>query len=587
MANIQPERVFRFGPFEADLHNRQLLKNGLPVNLRGQPFDILALLLEHSGKLVTREQLRALLWPSGTIVEFEHSIHTAITKLREVLGEDADHPRFIATVPRHGYRFIGSCSTPAPTASEPAASSVSPPLSTSRIAAAPRRLRFRALMPGVLAVAAVGLAGFLSWPYLLHPRSIVPYSPEDRRMTFAILPFQAPRGDALGQEMARSAFEVMETSFEHNALWGHVAPRRTVEGAVAQLPSLKDVARTLDVHFLIRGRIENTPPDYTVNVLLVDGASERVLGTRSFLLPAKLAARPRHVDGFDAFFGMVELAVEAEVKRALDKSVDALDVRDLSFRAFSEWRNHRDAQAKQGYASATELLKRAVALAPDDLYATYLTVKINLCDCAQDWSSNVEEQRAIGAAALEKLLGADPSNLVALKFKVLLLQLRGRFEESLVIADTILQREPDEVHVLDWKALALLRLGRPREAQPIADALAGEVPDKWPWLEVHAADIHFALADYVAAAQFARGAVARMSEVGLHNSVDGTIRLTLAASEARLGHPNRAAAALADFQRSVPEARTLTAIRKWMNPLADLYGFEPLFDGLRLAGVPD
>jgi len=131
------------------------------------------------------------------------------------------------------------------------------------------------------------------------------------------------------------------------------------------------------------------------------------------------------------------------------------------------------------------------------------------------------------------------------------------------------------------------RLGHPREAQPIADALAGEVPDKWPRLEVHAADIHYALADYAAAAQLARGAVARMSEVGLRNSVDGTIRLTLAASEAKLGHPDRAAAALADFQRSVPEARTRAAIRKWMNPLADLYGFEPLFDGLRLAGVPD
>ncbi len=587
MEDIKPERVFRFGPFEADLCNRQLLKNGLPVSLRGQPFDILALLLEHPGQLVTRAQLRNRLWPSGTVVEFEHSIHTAITKLREVLGEDADHPRFIATVPRHGYRFIASISTSPPTAPEPAAGSGPPASSASGTVAVPRRFPFRPLLLGVLVVVAVGLAGFLSWPYLLHPRNIVPYSPEDRRMTFAILPFQAPLGDALGQQLARSTFDVMETAFEHNSLWGHVAPRRSVDDAAARLPSAKDIARTLDVHFLIRGRIENTPPDYTVNVLLVDGANERVLGARSFLIPANPAARPRHVDVFDAFFGMADLAVQAEVNRAMDKPVDALDVRDLSLRAYSEWRNHRGAQAKQGYASATELLKRAVALAPDDLYVTYLTVKINLCDCAQDWSSNVEEQRAIGAAALEKLLAADPSNLVALKFKVLLLQLRGRFEESLVIADAILQREPDEAHVLDWKAVALLRLGRPHEAQPIADALVGEVPDKWPWLEAHAADIHYALADYAAAARLARGAVARMSEAGLRNSVDGSIRLTLAASEARLGHPDRAAAALADFRGSVPDARTLAAIRKWMNPLTDLYGFEPLFDGLRLAGVAD
>jgi tetratricopeptide (TPR) repeat protein len=189
-------------------------------------------------------------------------------------------------------------------------------------------------------------------------------------------------------------------------------------------------------------------------------------------------------------------------------------------------------------------------------------------------STNIEEQRAIGAAALQKPLIADASNLVALKFKVLLLQLRGRYEESLVIADTILQREPDEAHVLNWKAVALLRLGRPREAQPIADALASKVPDKWPWLEAHAADIHYALGDYAAAAQLARGAIAHMSEGDLRDSIGGTIRLTVAASEARLGHPERAAAALA-------------AIRKWMDPLGDLYGFRPLFDGLRLAGVPD
>jgi serine/threonine protein kinase/TolB-like protein len=449
--------------------------------------------------------------------------------------------------------------------------------------------RHRVGIAGVslLIIVALGLAGLFGRPYLFHSRNIVAYSPEDRRMTFAILPFQAPRGDPIGQALAASTFDVMATAFDNNSLWGQVAPRRSVDEALARLPRPKDIATALDVHFLIRGTIANTPPGYTVNVLLVDGAGERVLGARSFLLPANAAARPRHVDASDAFFGMVILAADDEVKRALDKPADALDVRDLSLRAFYEWRNRPGAQAKLGYTSATQLLRRALALAPDDLYATYLTVKINLCDCAQDWSSNIEEQRAIGAAALEKLLAADSSNLVALKFKVLLLQLRGRYEESLLIANTILQREPDEAHVLDWKAVALLRLGRPREAQPIADALASEVPDKWSWLEAHAADIHYALGDYATAAQLARGAIARMSEVALHNSVDGTIRLTLAASEARLGHPERAAAALADFQGSVPQATTLAAIRKWMNPLSALYGYEPLFEGLRLARVPD
>jgi len=116
MVETQSSRVFRFGPFEADLGNRQLLRKGVPVSLGGQPFDVLALLLEHPGQLVTREQLRARLWPPGIVVDFEHSIHTAVTKLREVLGEDAEHPRFIATVPRHGYRFVAPISTAAPSA---------------------------------------------------------------------------------------------------------------------------------------------------------------------------------------------------------------------------------------------------------------------------------------------------------------------------------------------------------------------------------------------------------------------------------------------------------------------------------------
>lgn len=127
MADKRPARVFRFGLFEADLGNRRLFKNGLSVGLRGQPFDVLALLLEHPGQLVTREQLRARLWPSGTVVEFDHGIHVAVTKLREALGEDTEQPRLIETVPRHGYRFIAPVTSPGPTPAESPADPARPP----------------------------------------------------------------------------------------------------------------------------------------------------------------------------------------------------------------------------------------------------------------------------------------------------------------------------------------------------------------------------------------------------------------------------------------------------------------------------
>jgi len=158
MADAQPARVFCFGPFEADLRNRLLLQNGAPVSLQGQPFDVLALLLEHPGQLVTRDQLRARLWPSGTVVEFDHSIHAAVTKVREVLGEQADHPRYIATVPRHGYRFIAPVSTPAPTALEPPLAYSQPfALQALAHAVSPPGLRLDRAFIAVLAVLAVGV----------------------------------------------------------------------------------------------------------------------------------------------------------------------------------------------------------------------------------------------------------------------------------------------------------------------------------------------------------------------------------------------------------------------------------------------
>jgi len=99
-------RVVRFGMFEADLSKGELRKRGRKVPLQDQPFQVLALLLRQPGELVTREEVQRALWPADTFVEFEHSVNTAIKKLRQALGDSADNPRFIETLPRKGYRFI-------------------------------------------------------------------------------------------------------------------------------------------------------------------------------------------------------------------------------------------------------------------------------------------------------------------------------------------------------------------------------------------------------------------------------------------------------------------------------------------------
>ena len=99
-------QTWRFGVFEVDARTTELRRGGTPVKLRDQSFNILVFLLEHAGELVTREDLRRVLWPSDTFVDFDHSLNTAVMKLREALGDSADAPLYIETIPKRGYRFI-------------------------------------------------------------------------------------------------------------------------------------------------------------------------------------------------------------------------------------------------------------------------------------------------------------------------------------------------------------------------------------------------------------------------------------------------------------------------------------------------
>lgn len=103
---VAPRQAIRFGIFDLSMGARQLFKNGVRVKLQDQSFEILTLLVGRPGEVVTREELRQKLWPADTFVDFDHSLNTAIKRLRDALGDSAESPRFIETLPRHGYRFI-------------------------------------------------------------------------------------------------------------------------------------------------------------------------------------------------------------------------------------------------------------------------------------------------------------------------------------------------------------------------------------------------------------------------------------------------------------------------------------------------
>jgi len=120
-------KSLRFGIYEADLTTGELRKSGTLIRLQEQPFQILTMLLERPGDLVTRDELRSKLWPADTFVDFDHSLNTAVNKIREALGDSASNPRFVQTIARRGYRFIAPVQSNEKTATEaPGAASISP-----------------------------------------------------------------------------------------------------------------------------------------------------------------------------------------------------------------------------------------------------------------------------------------------------------------------------------------------------------------------------------------------------------------------------------------------------------------------------
>ena len=106
MADERIDRRYRFGVFEADGAVGELRRQGVRVRLNAQPFQVLCMMLERPGELLTREEISRELWPDGTFVDYEHGVNSAVNRIREALGDTASNPRFVETLARRGYRFV-------------------------------------------------------------------------------------------------------------------------------------------------------------------------------------------------------------------------------------------------------------------------------------------------------------------------------------------------------------------------------------------------------------------------------------------------------------------------------------------------
>ena len=258
-------RIIRFGPFEFDLQSGELRKHGLRIKLQGQPIDVLKLLLEHPGEVVSREELQKRLWPVDTYVDFEHSLNAAIKRLRAALGDSAEAPRFVETLARRGYRFIAPLSQP-----------VTPPLEESPTVEPPAGRRRWApwVAAAVVLLAAIGIGvGALrdklrgGASTLIRSIAVLPLAnlSGDSGQDF----FVDGMGDALRQnlEVIRGLRVISRTSSMHYR--GNNKP-------------LPEIARELNVDAVVEGSVWRSGDRVRITVQLIHAATERPVWSRSY-----------------------------------------------------------------------------------------------------------------------------------------------------------------------------------------------------------------------------------------------------------------------------------------------------------------
>jgi TolB-like protein/DNA-binding winged helix-turn-helix (wHTH) protein/Tfp pilus assembly protein PilF len=231
-----PSKPVHFESFELDLQSGELRKGGLKIRLGDQPLQVLTLLLNNPGKLVTREELRRRLWSSNTFVDFEHSLNAAVKRLREALCDSAENPRFIETLPRHGYRFIA-----------PVGSTIEPPVeafaSDARKADRQKRLR-RALVAALLVIATVSYpVGRWIW------RQLYPQPPI---RVIAVLPLENLSRDPNQEYFSDGMTEALITELgQIRAL--RVISRQSVMHYKGTTKTIPQIARELRADALVEG----------------------------------------------------------------------------------------------------------------------------------------------------------------------------------------------------------------------------------------------------------------------------------------------------------------------------------------------
>jgi len=268
----RPTRVLKFGVFEVDLESAELRKSGMRQRLAGQPFRVLQLLLERSQEIVTREELRERIWPQDTFVDYDLALKKAVNRLREVLGDSAESPRFIETIPRRGYRFIAPLAANGDTGS----------VAESAAAKKPWWSR-RSLQIGI--VLGLGAAALLLALLALLPdrfawrRSAATATPAIRSL--AVLPLENLSGDPGQEYFSDGMTDALITELAQIGSLKVISRTSSMRYRQTR-KSLPEIARELNVDGIVEGTVQRSGQRVRITAQFVQAASDKHLWAGSF-----------------------------------------------------------------------------------------------------------------------------------------------------------------------------------------------------------------------------------------------------------------------------------------------------------------
>lgn len=483
-------RFVTFGRFELDLRTGELTDNGQRTQLQPKAFELLAALLERPGDIVTRDELRARLWPSDTYVGFDDSINHAVRKLRECLGDSSDHPAYVETIPRHGYRFVapvtvalegegrlspGSSSTPLQTepagvpgtpASERGAPVPGPPATTALAVAMdspdarrprpprPGRLGTSTRVAGVLLLLAAVAAAFWVWSAS---------SVRNReRLMLAVLPVQNMTGSEDQDYLSEGLTEELTSELSRlnpDAL--AVIARSSAATFKKRVAGIADVGRQLGVEFIVEGSLRRSGDRLRITLQLVRVSDQSCLWSESYdrddddILSVQRDVAERTA-------GALALTLLPATVRRLDSAADtpiAPDARE----AYLRGRYELSRGTGPTILKANQYLQEAVRLAPNSALAHAALATSWLFLTNYDVVP-VAEGSPKARAAAEQALRLDPSEPQA---QLVRAGLKFEHEWDFAGAEAAFRaalRERPTAQGHQWYSALLSALGRHQEA---------------------------------------------------------------------------------------------------------------------------